>query len=173
MKATADVPFCHHPSRQERKYHQLPASTLLEMARTNVTKRRDEYLESGQVQKSLPRACPYRSWCRHCRRVRGASRPHRGRSEADREFSKGRVPTISLDHCFLGSEDMGPDGAAIPALENPFLIMCDADSEAIYFLPVASKAVADYVVYCVKSVIDELRHSEVRIALKSDAAPEL
>ena len=89
---------------------------------------------------------PYRSWCRHCRRGRGASRPHRGRSEADKEFSKGRVPTISLDHCFLGSEDMGPDGAAIPALENPCLIMFDADSEAIYCLPVASKAVTDYVV---------------------------
>ena len=65
---------------------------------------------------------PYRSWCRHCQRGRGASRPHRARSDADRDFSKGRVPTISLDHCFLGSEDMGPDGVAIPALENPFLI---------------------------------------------------
>ena len=30
-----------------------------------------------------------------------------------------------------------------------------------------------FVVYCVKSVIDELGHSDVRIALKSDAAPEL
>ena len=83
------------------------------------------------------------------------------------------MPTISLDHCFLGSEDLGPDGTAIHALENPFLIMYDADSEAIYCLPVASKAVTDYVVYCVKSVIDELGYSEVRIALKSDAAPEL
>ena len=54
-KATANVPFCHHPSRQERRYHQPPASTLPEMARTNVMKRRDEYLESGQIQRSLPR----------------------------------------------------------------------------------------------------------------------
>ena len=68
---------------------------------------------------------------------------------------------------------MGPDGAAIPALENPFLIVYGADSEAIYCLPVASKAVGDYVVYCIKSVIDELGYSEVQIALKSDAAPEL
>ena len=78
------------------------------------------------------------------------------------------MPTISLDHCFLG-----PDGAAVPALKNPFLIMYDADSEAIYCLPVASKAVTDYIVYCVKSVIGELGYSEVRIALKSGAAPEL
>ena len=68
---------------------------------------------------------------------------------------------------------MGPDGSAIPALDNPFLIMYDADSEAIYCLPVASKAVTEYVVYCVKSVIDELGYGDVRIALKSDAAAEL
>ena len=115
----------------------------------------------------------YLSWCRHCTRDRGATRPLRKRSEEDREFSKGRVPTISLDHCFLGSEDQGPDGAAVPALENPFLIMYDADLEAIYCLPVASKAVTDYVVHCAKSVVDELGYSELRIALKSDAAPEL
>lgn len=51
--------------------------------------------------------------------------------------------------------------------------MYDAEPEAIYCLPVASKAVTDYVVYCVKSVIDELGYSEVRIAMNSDAAPEL
>ena len=70
------------------------------------------------------------------------------------EFSKGRVPTISLDRCFLGSEDAGPDGEAVPALENPLLIMYDAYSEAIYCLPVASEAVTEYVVYCVRSVTD-------------------
>ena len=76
------------------------------------------------------------------------------RSEEDREFSKGRVPTIRLDHCFLGSEDAGPDGEAVPALENPFLIMYDADSAA-NCLPAASKAVNECVVYCIKSVIDD------------------
>ena len=40
-------------------------------------------------------------------------------------------------------------------------------------MPVASKAVNKYVVYCVKCVIDELGDIEVRIALKSHAAPEL
>ena len=82
------------------------------------------------------------------------------------------MPTISLDHCFLGSEEQGPDGAAVPALENLFLRVYDAESEAIYCLPVKSEAVTDYVVYCVKSVI-ELGYSVVRIALKNDAAPQL
>ena len=72
-------------------------------------------------------------------------------------FQQGTsAPTISLNHCFFGSEDAGPDGEAVPALENPFLTVCDADSEAVYCLPFASKAVAEYLVYCVKSVIDEL-----------------
>ena len=78
-----------------------------------------------------------------------------------------------MDHRFRGTEDIRPNGEAVPALEKPFLIMYDTDSEATYCLPVASKAVTDYVVYCVKSVIDELGYREVRIALKSDAAPEL
>ena len=68
------------------------------------------------------------------------------RSEEDREFSRGRVPTISLDHCFLGSQDAEPDVEAGLAVGNPFLTMYDADSEASYCLPVASKAETDYVV---------------------------
>ena len=126
-------------------------------------KKKDQFLASDQTPRSQPRESdwstilcmhyPYRSWCRHCTRGRGASRPHRKRSEEDREFSKGRLPTISLDHCLLGSEDQGSDGEAVPARENPFFID-DVDSEAIYCLPGASKAVTDYVVYCVKSVID-------------------
>ena len=56
VKATADVPSCHRALRLERKYHRLPASTLQEMARTIVTKRRDEYLESGLTLRSLPPA---------------------------------------------------------------------------------------------------------------------
>ena len=106
-------------------------------------------------------------------RGRGPWRLQRTRSEEDLEFSKGRLPTISLNHCFFGPEDQGPDGEAAPVLEDPFRIMYDADLEAIYCLPIESKAVTHYVVYCVKSIIDELGYSEVRIAFESGAAPEL
>ena len=117
---------------------------------------------------------PYRSWCRHCARGRGASRHHRGRSDEDRAFSKGRVPTISLDHCFLGADAIDTGGfGAVEALSNPFLILYDADTEAIYSLPVSTKACTDYVVYVVRSIIEELGYGEVRISLKCDAAPEL
>ena len=48
---------------------------------------------------------PVRSWCRRCVCGRAASKSHRSRSDEDREFGRERIPTISLDHCFLGSAD--------------------------------------------------------------------
>ena len=63
--------------------------------------------------------------------------------------------------------------AAASALSNPFLIVYDADSEAIYGLPVASKAADNWVVYALKSIIDELGYESLRISIKCDAAPEL
>ena len=44
---------------------------------------------------------PFRSWCCHCVCGRAAGSPHKSRSEADRDFSRSRVPTISMDRCFL------------------------------------------------------------------------
>ena len=90
---------------------------------------------------------PYRSWCRHCVRGRGCSRHHKKRSAEDREFSKDRVPTLSVDHCFLGAEGED-DESTVTAHGNPFLILYDADSESLYCIPVATKAVTDWVVRC-------------------------
>ena len=67
------------------------------------------------------------------------------------------MPTISLDHCFLGSEDSGANGAPVPALENPFLVMYDADSEARCCLPVSGKAVNEYVIYVLLMSSDTAR----------------
>ena len=53
------------------------------------------------------------------------------------------------------------------------MILYDSDTEAIYGIPVSSKACTDYVIHLVKSIIDELGYGDVKIALKCDAAPEL
>ena len=55
-KVTLYVPLCQRPLRQEREYHQLPASTQQKTAKNIVTKKRDEYLEFGQILRNLPRA---------------------------------------------------------------------------------------------------------------------
>ena len=46
---------------------------------------------------------PFRSWCRHCVMGRASASPHRSRTEGDREFSRERIPTISVDYCFMGT----------------------------------------------------------------------
>ena len=121
-----------------------------------------------EIEEHLPLHWPFRSWCRHCVRGRGVASPHKSRSDEDREFSQGRVPTISLDHCFLGSErseDM--------AHSNPLLVVYDNGTEGIFAISVPSKATTPWVVEYVKSVIYELGYGEMKISLKSDGAREL
>ena len=80
---------------------------------------------------------PCRAWCRHCVRGRAQGSPHRTRSELDRKHSLLGHPTISPDHCFLGSacEDE-------TALGSPFLVLVDNASEAIYMRFCAPRKVA-------------------------------
>ena len=48
---------------------------------------------------------PFRSWCKHCVRGRAVCSPHRKKDQEAKDFAQdGRVPTLSMDHCFLGSE---------------------------------------------------------------------
>ena len=111
---------------------------------------------------------PFRSWCRHCVAGRAVSSPHRSRTEADREFARGRVPTISFDHCFLGtSEDEEK------AHSSPFLVIFDGDTEAIYAVAVADKTPKPWVVDYVAKVIEELGYGGIKISIKCDAAPDL
>ena len=110
---------------------------------------------------------PFRTWCRHCVRGRAIASPHRRQGDKKREFlGEGRVPTISLDHCFLGSEEEAAAG-------NPFLIIFDDHSESLFAVALASKEYEDWLAEYVKSVIDELGYAGVRIVMKHDNAKEL
>ena len=55
VEMTASVLYCHRPLLQELKPQQLRASMLKVTARTIVTKRRDEYFESGVTLRSQSR----------------------------------------------------------------------------------------------------------------------
>ena len=111
---------------------------------------------------------PFRSWCRHCVCGRASGSPHKSRSDSDREFGRERIPTISMDHCFLGSaEDEGK------AHSSPFLILFDSETEAIYAIAVSEKAVRPWVVDFVVNVLSELGYAGVMVAMKHDKAPEL
>ena len=100
-------------------------------------------------------------------RGRAVGSPHRRKAQEAREFAEGgRVPTLSIDHCFLGSEEEA-------AAANPFLIIYDDCSGALFAVAVASKEYEDWLAEYLKAVTDELGYSGARIAVKVDNAPEL
>ena len=70
----------------------------------------------------LPLHRPFRSWCSHCVCGRGVSSPHRSRTDEDRDFGRGRILTLSMDHCFSGK--LNNDESAH---ENPCLVLYDDD----------------------------------------------
>ena len=110
---------------------------------------------------------PFRSWCRHCVRGRAQGSPHRSRSELDREHSRLGHPTISLDHCFLGSAG---DETALGSL---FLVLVDNALEATYAVACSEKGCKPWIVEYVYSTIYESGYSGLPISMKCDAAPEL
>ena len=64
---------------------------------------------------------PFRSWCRHCVRGRAVSSSHRRKTAEAEEFARDRVPTISVDDCFMGDEESA-------AKDNPVLVVYDNQS---------------------------------------------
>ena len=109
---------------------------------------------------------PFRSWCRHCVRARAVSSPHKRRTPEEIEFLKNRVPTISVDHCFMSSTDEA-------ASKNPFLVLYDNDTGSIYAFARGTKAIKPWIVRYVHAIITELGYAQVKIGFKSDRAPEL
>ena len=76
----------------------------------------EEEFEEGQAAKPLaqPRApsrrmvedhelthIPYRSWCSHCRKARGAAMAHRKNEEEEAEEKEGAMTTWAMDYTFL------------------------------------------------------------------------
>ena len=111
---------------------------------------------------------PFRSWCRHCVCGRAVSSPHKTRTEADREFGRERIPTLSMDHCFLGTA-----GDEEKALTNPFLILVDSETEAIFAIAVPDKAPRPWIVEYVVGILNDLGYVGMKIAIKHDQAAEL
>ena len=98
---------------------------------------------------------PFRSWCKHCVRGRAVCSPRRKKNQEAKDFAQdGRVPTLSIDHCFLGSEEEA-------AAANPFLIAYDGYSGALFALAVALKECEDWLADYLKAVLDELGYVDL------------
>ena len=68
-----------------------------------------------EVRRHMVHHWPYRAWCRHCVRGRAVSSQHRTKTDEEKECGRSRIPTISFDHCFLGTASDGES-----AHVNPF-----------------------------------------------------
>ena len=121
-----------------------------------------------ELQEHLPLHWPFRSWCRHCVAGRGVASPHRSRTEDDREFGRGRIPILSMDHCFLGSEN-SEESAHV----NPFLVLYDNETEAIFSIAVPSKAIKPWIVEFVKNVVHKLGYGQLKMSIKCNGTRDL
>ena len=104
---------------------------------------------------------PFRSWCRHCVMGRAQGSPHYSRGSDSKEFARCGPPTISMDHCFLGSSESDES-----ALGSPFLILYDNASEALYCVACSTKACTAWVVAFVFSILCELGYAGITVSMK-------
>ena len=84
------------------------------------------------------------------------------------EFSNLRIPTVSVDHCFQGTEEDEKH-----AHSNPCLIMYVKDAEWISAITAQSKAIKPCIVAHTNNVFRVLGCDGIKIAFKSDGAKEL
>ena len=126
-----------------------------------VVKRRPYMPTQKEIDEHMPTHIPYRSWCPHCVAGKGISGKHVGGEDQDKIGV-----TISLDYCFMGTEN-DPDELM------PVLVMHDDSLELIWALPVESKGPTKYVVDWCTRKLDEAGYRGQRISLKSDEEPAI
>ena len=99
---------------------------------------------------------------------RAVASPHKSRTDEDTEFGRGRIPTISIDLCFLGSDESDES-----AHRNPFLVVYNNETEAIFAVAVASTSTKPWIVKLVKNTLYELGYGQLKISIKCDGAREI
>ena len=99
---------------------------------------------------------------------RAVASPQSIRKDEDGEFGRGRIPTISIDHCFLGSDESDES-----AHRSPFLVVYHNETEAIFAIAVASNSTKPWIVELVKSILYDLGYGQLKISIKCDGAREL
>ena len=73
-----------------------------------------------------------------------------------------------MHHCLLGSKD-----SKEYAHGNPFLVLYDNETEAIFAIAAESKSTKPWIVEFVKGVLYEPGYGELKIVIKCDQAREL
>ena len=104
---------------------------------------------------------PFRTWCAHCIRGKAKNPPHWRQKESEGEK---RIPAISADYCFLGSEE--------DESQAPVWVMTDHETKAVFAYVCESKgSESKGLVDQVVEDINKLGHTKV--ILKTDQEPAI
>jgi len=103
---------------------------------------------------------PPRPWCDHCNKGRGQHDHHRAIVRDD-PLEESAIPTISLDYCFLGDEQ-------VRASRNPILVIYDNRSTMIGAWQTKEKGAIPWAVKEVADLISMIGYGHIRVTLKSD-----
>ena len=133
-----------------------------ETRKPNIAKR--PYMPTrAEVESHLPLHLEFRSWCELCRHGKGLPMQHRMDSE---HVSDEMGVTISLDYCFMTSEEAEQDMRAI-------LVMFDHSKQGLWALPVIRKGPQEEVVKWIANKLEESGYAGVQVTLKSDQEPAM
>ena len=106
---------------------------------------------------------PFRSWCKHCVRGRGKSKPHF--KNADEEDEEDKLPTIALDYCFQKKK------SAEKMITT--LVMKESPTGTIVSIVAPKKGRDDYVVRKIIDALKSMGNQRVRLLIKSDGEPAI
>ena len=108
---------------------------------------------------------PPRPWCDECNDGRGQHDHHQSiqREDALEELA---IPTVSLDYCFLGDNE-------VRAARNPILVVYDNKSKMIGAWQTYEKGAVDWVAKEVATFISMIGYGQIRVTLKSDGEPAI
>ena len=89
-----------------------------EEAQEPVTRRAPKGPTKEEREKHEATHLPFREWCQHCIRGRGRNKPHKKKTEEEKEGH--RVSRVSMDYFFMSQEEE-------KASQNPLMVMIDEE----------------------------------------------
>ena len=109
---------------------------------------------------------PFRNWCAHCIRGRGASQGH-----YKQHHDEEQTPTMSVDYAFFGAPGKTP-AESVADHENPILVGKDRATKRVLAKTIPSKGVENP--YATKVLAGFLESSGYKkVVLKSDQEPSM
>jgi hypothetical protein len=145
-----------------------------EQARTPKTRRSPKAPTKAEREAHDATHLPYRAWCHHCVRGRGAKKPHRRQTTDDKENEDMKVPRILMNYHFMSTKDE-QNG------KNPVLNMKDESTGNRYMRAVGKKGVGitdgNDMEWLIKDLSEELKSwghpggVNGNIVMKTDGEP--